>query len=161
LPVEIDAFVAAVRKRVADMRHELATEEAFLAELEKRVPGPPRGSESAANVLDTAMEQGRAAIQRATDVVEGSGLRRVSRKEKAGVARELIEARPGQWTTVELREALRAQGIDPDGGTPVKNIMFSFVHDDRWGKALGGGAYDFTEPFPQPARNGAVPSQEA
>jgi hypothetical protein len=148
--VEVDELIAAVRRNVAELRHSLAKEEAFLAELEARVGPVP---------AEVHLQPARINTDAALAVTTPE-LRRASRQEKAAVVRELIEGRPGRWTTVELREALTERGIDPHLGTPVKNILYSFVNDDHWGTAHGGGEYDFPDPFPEPTRNGSVPSQE-
>jgi hypothetical protein len=136
--VDVEDLVARVRRNVGDLEHKLAKERAFLAELELRVQGDPAQS-SPVIVMDEKHE---------------GGLRRVPRREKAKVSRGLIEAAPGEWSTVRLRKALQERGIDADAGTPVKNILYSFVNDDGWGEAHGGGIYRF--PAPQ---NGTAPTQ--
>jgi hypothetical protein len=158
--MEVEELVATVRRNVAEMRKALAKEESFLAELEARVSGVPAKAPLPPEPSGPPGSWSGGVVPGAVFPPDDTPPRRISRKEKAALVRAMIEERRGRWLIAQVRNALRAQGVDPDAGTPIKNILYSFVHDDHWGTALGGGEYDFPDPFPEPARNGAVPSQE-
>src|SRR4051812_7479477 len=125
--MEVEDLIRSLRQSITAQERKTENDKKFLAELEARVQSV------SVQITATPETGGRQALA----PVEGgesppptptSGLRRVTRKEKADVSRELIEARPGRWTTVQLRAALTERGIDPQAGTPTKNILYSFVN---------------------------------
>ncbi len=123
--MDVDELVASVRANVRELRQRLAKEEAFLAELEDRVPA-----------VETPAPPAPAAVAPETR----PGLSRGEKKQRVWA---LIQTRPGRWTAAEVRDALRADGItDPDAGTPVKNVLWLLAKEGK-GISLGGGAYDF------------------
>jgi hypothetical protein len=81
-------------------------------------------------------------------------LERVSLSEKRVVILEILRDRPGRWTNQSVRDALTERGIDPDGGTPVKNVMWNLAKAGEI-HGSGGGVYDFPAP-----KAGATPQQE-
>ena len=70
----------------------------------------------------------------------GNGHKRLTEKRAAVLA--IMRERPGRWTPAELRDALEQRGIDPNAGTPVKNILW---HLAKAGEvhASGNGVYEF------------------
>ncbi len=62
--------------------------------------------------------------------------------EKREIVLTIMGERPGRWATRDLRKALAKRGIDPQAGTPVKNIMWQLA---KAGKvtAAGSGIYEY------------------
>lgn len=70
----------------------------------------------------------------------GGGHLPLTRKRDAVLA--MLRERPGRWDTAQVRAALAERGIDPQAGTPVKNIMWKLAKD-KIVHASGGGVYEF------------------
>lgn len=70
----------------------------------------------------------------------GNGHAPVTRKRDTVLA--ILREKPGRWDTAEIRAALAERGIDPQAGTPVKNIMWKLAKDNIV-HASGGGVYEF------------------
>lgn len=68
---------------------------------------------------------------------------RVSLSRKREVVRAILRERPGAWTTGQVRDALTARGIDPDAGTPVKNVLWHLAKRGEI-SAAGSGVYEFS-----------------
>jgi hypothetical protein len=150
--MDVEELRDAVRRNVAELRQTLAKEEAFLAELEARVPRERRP-------LREAMKQranGQPEPQQAPEppIV----LRQLSRGDKTKLALAYIDQRPGRWTTAQMRAALEHSGVDPEAGTPVKNILWHIAKSGR-GESAGHGAYDFPAASDSPGKSS--PTQEA
>jgi hypothetical protein len=62
--------------------------------------------------------------------------------EKRAIVLAIMAERPGRWSTRDLRRVLAERGIDPQAGTPVKNILWQL---SKAGKvtAAGSGIYEF------------------
>jgi hypothetical protein len=78
--------------------------------------------------------------ERADQSANGNGHVPLTRKRDAVLA--MLRERPGRWDTAQVRAALAEQGIDPEAGTPVKNIMWKLAKDGI-AHASGGGVYEF------------------
>jgi hypothetical protein len=74
-------------------------------------------------------------------VVNGGERVSVTRKREAVLA--IMQERPGHWSIREIREALSARGIDPEAGTPVKNILWNFAKEGHV-HAIGSGVYELS-----------------
>ena len=146
--MDVEELVGVVRRNVAELRKSLAKEESFLAELEARLP--PTEPEP-----QRPTPKSEDAVPPTPTPVAASGLRRLPRQAKTEIALRYIDARPGLWSTKQMRAALTADGIDPEAGTPVKNILWHIAKDGR-GHSVGHGEYD----FPAEHRNGAGRTQE-
>jgi hypothetical protein len=62
--------------------------------------------------------------------------------EKRNIVLAIMRERPGRWSTVDLRKALTERGIDPQAGTPVKNILWQLAKAGTV-SAAGSGVYEF------------------
>ena len=62
--------------------------------------------------------------------------------QKRDAVLSIMGERPGRWTTAEVREALTARGIDPQTGTPVKNILWQLAKAGAV-SAAGSGVYEY------------------
>jgi hypothetical protein len=80
-------------------------------------------------------------------------LGRVSLSEKRALVLEILRSRPGRWTNQAVRDALTERGIDADGGTPVKNVMWNLAQAGEL-HGYGAGVYEFPAP-----NGGATPEQ--
>jgi hypothetical protein len=74
-------------------------------------------------------------------VVNGGERVPATRKREAVLA--IMRERSGPWTIRELRDALSARGIDPEAGTPVKNILWNFAKEGHV-HANGNGVYELS-----------------
>jgi hypothetical protein len=72
-------------------------------------------------------------------------LGRISLSEKREMVLEILRSRPGRWTNQDVRDALTERGINADGGTPVKNVMWNLAQAGEL-HGSGGGVYDFPAP---------------
>jgi hypothetical protein len=72
-----------------------------------------------------------------------SGGERVSAARKREMVLSVMGERPGTWSTREVREALAEHGIDPDAGTPVKNILWQLGREGQV-SAAGSGIYELS-----------------
>jgi hypothetical protein len=113
------------------LREELADYEALLRLIDRHgagsdAPGERQPVESTGNGSNGSNGHGHAA--------------RLS--EKRDVVLAIMGERPGRWSTRDLRRALAERGIDPQAGTPVKNILWQL---SKAGKvtAAGSGIYEF------------------
>lgn len=76
----------------------------------------------------------------AKDNGNGNGHAPLTRKRDTVLA--ILRAKPGRWENSEMRAALAERGIDPQVGTPVKNIMWKLAKDGIV-HASGNGVYEF------------------
>jgi hypothetical protein len=156
--MRVDELAAKVRRRIEELEEEAAQEREFLARLEAyagglevaSTPSRPESNPITARLRERGSEP---VVQPRLDGVTG---RRVPLSEKRQLAWQLIEARPGRWTTNDMRAALADRGVDPNAGTPVKNLLWAFAQDGR-GTGLGGGVYE----FPGEAGDDQTPTEEA
>ncbi len=74
-------------------------------------------------------------------VVSGGERAPASRKREVILA--IMSKRPGHWTTRELRDALAARAINPQAGTPVKNVLWTLAKEGRV-RAVGNGVYELS-----------------
>jgi hypothetical protein len=74
-------------------------------------------------------------------VVGRGGHAPLSRKREVVLA--VMRERPGAWTTRQVRDALATRGIDPQAGTPVKNILWNLAREGHV-HAAGNGVYELS-----------------
>jgi hypothetical protein len=143
--MDVEELAAAVRQNIARLRRDLAQEEEFLAQLEART------RTTSATARDLAPQPARLEPAPATPRIATSASLTVrrGRSEKRDMVRTLVTERPGRWSTRQIRDALTERGVDPEAGTPVKNILWQLAKEG-FGKPLGGGEYE----FPAPSVNG-------
>jgi len=72
-------------------------------------------------------------------VVSGNIHASLSRKREAVLV--IMRERPGRWSTSEIRDALAARGINPELGTPVKNVLWNLAKAGHV-NAVGNGVYE-------------------
>jgi hypothetical protein len=87
--------------------------------------------------------------------INDGGHATLSRKREAVL--EIMRERPGRWTTSEIRDALAARGINPQAGTPVKNVLWNLAKAGHV-RAIGNGVYELSV---LAERAGAITQQEA
>lgn len=124
-----------------ELAQDIEQHEAFLALVGDVEATPPKPDEGASVTNGATNGNGHA-----------NGHKRLTEKRAAVLA--IMGERPGRWTPAELREALEQRGIDPNAGTPVKNILW---HLAKAGEvhASGNGVYEF------PALNFSLDGKEA
>lgn len=72
----------------------------------------------------------------------GNGNEHVPVTRKRDTVLAILRQRPGRWSNADMRSELAARGIDPQAGTPVKNIMWKLAKDGIV-HASGNGVYEF------------------
>jgi len=78
------------------------------------------------------------------ELVVSGGERGTPASRKRALVLAVMNERPDHaWTTRELRDALAARGIDPRGGTPVKNILWNLAKEGHVNGA-GNGVYQLS-----------------
>jgi hypothetical protein len=141
--MDVAELVTGSERKIERLRAQIAAEERFLKELRKRVPSPPTVREAALSIpmesVESPVDGGHrgAAIQA---VAEANSGRRASRVEKRMIALAAMCERPGTWTTKDLDRVYREKDIDPEAGTPAKNILWHLAREG-FADALGGGSY--------------------
>jgi hypothetical protein len=75
------------------------------------------------------------------ELVVNGGERGTPAPRKRALVLSIMNEQPGHtWTTREVRDALAARGIDPQAGTPVKNILWNLAKEGHVHGA-GNGVY--------------------
>jgi hypothetical protein len=75
------------------------------------------------------------------ELVVSGGERGTPAARKRELVVSIMNEQPGHpWTTREVRDALAARGIDPQTGTPVKNILWNLAKEGHVHGA-GNGVY--------------------
>jgi hypothetical protein len=75
------------------------------------------------------------------ELVVNGGERGAPASRKRSLVLAVMNEHPDHaWTTREVRDALAARGIDPQGGTPVKNILWNLGKEGHVHGA-GNGVY--------------------
>ncbi len=149
--MEVGELAAQVRRNIARLRQELADEESFLARLEKHAATGPTAPQSGFPTPEP-----RPVETAATGVGATTSGRLAGRGEKKSLVRQIVSERPGRWSTRQIREELIELGIDPDAGTPVKNVLWQLAKEGL-GSSLGSGEYEF--PAPSADGNGDGPQE--
>jgi hypothetical protein len=132
--VDVDELIANSERKIDRLRAQLATEERFLKDLRKRMPAAPSPRVEVVPRLTLPVD-----TVQPVPVAPG---RQASRPEKRALALAAMRAQPGTWTTKDLEGVFISKGIDPNAGTPAKNILW---HLSREGlvEPAGHGAYHF------------------
>jgi hypothetical protein len=126
-----------VEREREELREQLADCEALLRLIDRH---QCHGHGCAKATDETPQETAERADQPANGNGHGNGHVPLTRKRDAVLA--MLRERPGRWDTAQVRAALAEQGIDPEAGTPVKNIMWKLAKDGI-AHASGGGVYEF------------------
>src|SRR4051794_6098048 len=115
--MDVEELAGEGRRDIARLRGELAEGGKFLTRLGARVAGADRresepvspAPESAASLAArlSGAGGGTGAVPETTLTVSGRG-------EKRAAVREILSARPGRWTTRQVRDELTHRGIEPE-----------------------------------------------
>jgi hypothetical protein len=92
---------------------------------------PPRSSEADAQTYGHGNGNGN-----------GNGNVHIALSEKRDAVLAIMRERPGRWRTKDMRDALAARGIDPQAGTPVKNVMWQLAKAGTISPS-GSGIYEY------------------
>lgn len=122
----------AVKRERDQLREQLEDCEALLRLIDRH----QANGHGYASAADTADTQETATIRPAN----GNSHARLTRKRDTVLA--ILREKPGRWENGEMRTALAERGIDPNAGTPVKNIMWKLAKDGIV-HASGNGVYEF------------------
>lgn len=75
------------------------------------------------------------------ELVVSGGERGTRAARKRALVLSIMNEQPDHtWTTREVRDALAANGIDPQAGTPVKNILWNLAKEGHV-HGVGNGVY--------------------
>jgi hypothetical protein len=121
----------AIQREADELRTQLKNYEDLLALIDRIGIGGPGA---------IVTMQPEAEVTTTTNGHGGNGHKRLS--EKRDLVLAIIGERPGRWTPAEVRDALRARDVDPEAGTPVKNILWQLAKAGTL-HAAGGGVYEF------------------
>jgi hypothetical protein len=112
------------------------------AEIEREVDELLRQLEARQELLAAAA---RFEIDEQGELVVSGGERGTPAARKRELILGIMRERPGEWTTREVRDVLAEHGIDPEAGTPVKNILWNFAKEG-YVEAKGNGVYELSAP---------------
>jgi hypothetical protein len=131
-----------VEREREELREQLADCEALLRLIDRHQCHGHGCAKAAdpAPAHETPQETAERADQPANGNGHANGHVPPTRKRDAVLA--MLRERPGRWDTAQVRAALAEQGIDPQAGTPVKNIMWKLAKDGI-AHASGNGVYEF------------------